>query len=115
MSRAIVIAVGLVLATSGCSFVFVSGPPANHRQLPVVECTTSRIAPGLDAAWTILQVLNFALAVSRTDQEWDDTFGGDPPFSRSVGVGLYTAWALLGGAGMYFGFTRTGACVAAKQ
>ncbi|MBA3455622.1 MAG: hypothetical protein H0T42_21185, partial [Deltaproteobacteria bacterium] len=39
-------AVGLsFVALTGCSFALVSGPPANHQQMPVIECTTSRLGP----------------------------------------------------------------------
>lgn len=100
---------------SGCSFVLVSGPPANHRELPSFDCTTSRLGPGLDTVWTILQVLNFATAVSKTNQEWDDQFAGDPPFSRTTALPLYAAFAGLGAAGMYYGFSRTGQCRSAKN
>ena len=102
------------VVASGCSFALVSGPPANHRQLPVVECTTSRVGPILDTVWTILQVSNIALAASSSEAEWDDTFGGDAPWSRNAGMGIYTGLAALGAAGMYFGFTRTSACRGAK-
>src|SRR5689334_2312647 len=110
--------VAVILVTQligGCSFVFVSGPPANHRQLPVVECTTSRFAPVLDTVWTILQTLNFLGAASSSEQEWNDAFNGDPPLKHSTAIPLYGALAALGGAGMYYGFSRTGECRAAKN
>lgn len=114
MRRLIAVGMSFVMV-SGCSFALVSGPPANHRQLPAFECTTSRVGPVLDTVWTGLQVLNLALALASDEQGWDDTFSGNPPFSRGVGIGLYSAFAALGGAGMWFGYTRTGACRAAKQ
>jgi hypothetical protein len=98
----------------GCSFALVSGPPANHRELPVVDCTTSRVGPVLDTIWTALETLNFALAVSKSEQEWNDSYNGDPPISHGVAVPLYAALAALGGAGMYYGYTRTAACRSAK-
>jgi hypothetical protein len=99
----------------GCSFVLVSGPPSNHQQLPVVDCTTSRLGPILDTVWTILQTINFSVAASRSEQEWNDSFDGDPPLSHSTAIPVYAGLALLGGAGMYYGFSRTGACRAAKN
>ena len=45
-------AVGLGFVLAGCSFVFVSGPPANHREVPAFECSTSRVVPILDTVWT---------------------------------------------------------------
>jgi hypothetical protein len=100
---------------SGCSFVLVSGPPSNHQQLPSFECTTSRLGPGLDTVWTVLQTLNFVTTLSRTSQEWDDVYGGNPPFSRSTALPLYAGLAALGAAGMYFGFSRTSECRSAKS
>lgn len=104
----------LWFALSGCSFVLVSGPPANHQQLPAFDCTTSRLGPALDTVWTILQALNLSVALSKTNQEWDDQFGGSPPFSRTTAVPVYIALAGLGAAGMYYGFSRTGECREAK-
>jgi hypothetical protein len=98
----------------GCSFALVSGPPANHRELPVVDCTTSRVGPVLDTIWTVLQTANFALAASKSEQEWNDDYNGDPPISHGAAIPVYAALAALGGAGMYYGFSRTGACRSAK-
>ncbi len=100
---------------SGCSFVLVSGPPSNHQQLPSFDCTTSRLGPGLDTVWSILQVLNLATAASKTNTEWNDQFGGNPPFSRTTAMPLYAALAGLGVAGMYYGFSKTGQCRSAKN
>jgi hypothetical protein len=99
---------------SGCSFVLVSGPPSNHQQLPSFECTTSRLGPGLDTVWTVLQTLNFVTTLARTEQEWNDQFTGEPPFARSTALPLYAVMAGLGAAGMYYGFSRTGQCRSAK-
>jgi hypothetical protein len=104
----------LLVMLSGCSFVLVSGPPDNHQQLPAFDCTTSRLGPGLDTVWSILQVLNFATAAASTDDDWNDNFGGDPPFSRSTAMPVYGVLAGLGIAGMYYGFSRTGECRSAK-
>ena len=109
-----VIAVGMSFVMTGCSFALVSGPPVNHRQLPAFECTTSRVGPILDTVWTALQVLNLGLTLSYDESEWNDAYAGDPPFGRKTGIGLYTAFAALGAAGMWFGYTRTGACRNAK-
>jgi len=104
------------LALGGCSFALVSGPPSNHRELPVFECTQSRVAPVLDTIWTALMVLNFVSVVGQSDAEWDATegFNGDPPFSRKTALGMYTVFAALGGAGMYYGYSTTSECKRAK-
>ncbi|MGE0399012.1 MAG: hypothetical protein AB7T06_20045 [Kofleriaceae bacterium] len=114
MRRLIAAGMSFVMV-SGCSFALVSGPPPNHQQLPAFECTTSKVGPVLDTIWTGLQTLNLVLALSQDDTEWDETFSGNPPFARSTGIGVYSVFAALGAAGMWFGYTRTGACRDAKS
>lgn len=108
----------LCFALSGCSFVLVSGPPANHAQLPAFDCTTSKVGPILDTIWTVLQTLNLAVALKDSDQEWHDMYTNDPtmdpPIKRSTAIPLYIGLAGLGAAGMYYGFSRTGECREAK-
>lgn len=109
-----------LLCLQACSFVLVSGPPENHQQLPAFECTTSRVGPILDTVWTVLQSVNLVLAVSKDDTGWHDVYcsAGDtsckPPISRGAAIPLYAVFATLGAAGMYFGYSRTGACRNAK-
>lgn len=54
------LAVGAIALTgvSGCSLVFVEGPPRDHASRHFFDCTTSMLAPGMDA------VLTGALALS---------------------------------------------------
>jgi hypothetical protein len=104
----------LALLGSGCSFAFVSGPPANHQKLAYFDCTSSNVVPVLDTIWTVLQTLNLVTAVAADDQKWNDTFNGKPPFSRGVAIPLYAVAAAAGGAGMWFGYTRVSECKSAK-
>lgn len=99
---------------AGCSFAFVSGPPANHRQAPYFDCTSSRVVPVLDVIWSVLQTANFALSVSRSDEEWDDMFNGDPPLARGTAIPVYAILAGLGIGGAVYGFAKTSSCRAAK-
>ena len=108
------IALTLAVSVTGCSFAFVSGPPAQYRQMPAFECTESRLVPGLDTVWTVLQTANLILSATRTDDQWNAQFNGNPPFSRSASIPIYAVLAALGGAGMYFGFSRTAECRDAK-
>ena len=108
------IALLLAVTLTGCSFAFVSGPPANYRQVPAFSCTESRVAPVLDTVWTVLQTGNLILAASKSEQGWNDTFNGNPPISRSTAIPLYAVFAALGAAGMWYGFSRTGECREAK-
>src|SRR5262245_5765815 len=40
----------LTLTTSGCSFLFVDGPPAAHKKLPYFDCTSNVTWPTIDLA-----------------------------------------------------------------
>lgn len=104
----------LLVAMSGCSFALVSGPPANHAQLPAFDCTTSRLGPGLDTVWTLLQLSNLALRASQSDAEYAEPYAGDPPISRGTTMVINGVLAGLGAAGMYYGFSKTGECRSAK-
>jgi len=110
--RRIVLALALL---SGCSFVFVSGPPAHHEQLPYFSCTESRVAPVLDTIFAVLQGLNVIYAASISDESWAENYNGDPPISRSASIPLYAVGALLGVGGAYYGYSRTAACRDAKD
>lgn len=99
---------------SGCSFVFVSGPPSNHAQLASFSCSESRVAPVLDTIMAVLQALNFVYAASIDDQQWDDNYDGDPPIGRGTVIPLYAAAALLATGSAYYGYKRTGDCRDAK-
>jgi hypothetical protein len=101
---------GMVASLSGCSFAFVSGPPPHHEELPAFDCTESRVAPVLDTVFAALQVANLALAASSTDQQWSDTFNGNPPINRGTAVPLYIALAAVGTFSAYYGYSRTGDC-----
>jgi hypothetical protein len=109
------IALTLAISVTGCSFAFVSGPPANHRQLPAFSCTESRVVPVLDTIWTVLQTTNLIAAAASSDQQWSDLFNGNPPLSRGAAIPLYAVVAALGAAGMYYGYTRTSECREAKE
>ena len=110
-------AVGLgFVALAGCSFVFVSGPPPRHRELPSFDCTTSRIVPILDTVWTGLMALNLLTTLAVNDADWDKQFApNDPPFSRTSGTVGYAVAAGVGAAGMVYGYLKTGACRRAKE
>jgi hypothetical protein len=100
----------MVASLSGCSFAFVSGPPPHHEELPAFDCTESRVVPVLDTLFAALQIANFAAAAGTSDQQWSDTFNGNPPFSRGAAVPFYIALAALGTFSAYYGYSKTGDC-----
>jgi hypothetical protein len=64
-------AVGAIALTavSGCSLIFVEGPPRDHASRHFFDCTTSMLAPGIDAVLTGATAL--ALLGVASDQTHD--------------------------------------------
>ncbi|HTR55653.1 MAG TPA: hypothetical protein VMJ10_33480 [Kofleriaceae bacterium] len=108
MARLLVVAV--LVALEGCSLVFVSGPPPNHRDVPSFSCSQSYVAPVVDTVLTLLETVTFVTAAGDTDQLWADKYGGDPPISRSTAIPLYGVLAAIGVASMYHGYSRVAQC-----
>jgi hypothetical protein len=111
----------LVLALTGCSFAFVSGPPENHAQLSYFDCTSSRVVPVLDTILTGLMIANVITFAAESDADLAKNQGctlGEsncPVLSRKSGMLIDGAIGLAGAAGMVYGFTKTGDCRRAKN
>ncbi len=101
------------LATSGCSLVAVRPPPPSPPPPGTpLECTQSRVAPGLDTAGAIVTpVVGLAAlgicAFVQTQQSW-----ASEPQDLRCGTFL---WATLGITAAYagsaiYGFHETGVC-----
>ena len=108
------LAAALAISVTGCSFVFVDGPPKRHAQMTTFDCSTSRAVPVLDSLFTALQLVNLGIAVKDTNQDWNDIYKNSPPFSRKTGGIVYAVLAAVGAGGAYYGFSRTTACRDAK-
>jgi hypothetical protein len=103
-----------------CSFAFVSGPPANHAELPYFTCTESRVVPVLDTLWTTLMALDVISFAATTDADWakaNDCHAGDancPVISRNGAMVIDAVLGVAGAAGMIYGYSKTSACRSAK-
>ncbi len=101
----------LVASGSGCSFVAVRRPPSAPSEAPL-ECTRSRVAPGLDTAGAVvtplLGVATWGLCeYGNAMQSW-----ASEPRRLDCGAVL---WAALIGTAAYtgsavYGFHETGEC-----
>lgn len=91
-----------------------TGPPANHADIPYFECTSSRLVPVLDTLFTGLQAVNLGVLLATSDEKWEEAFEGDAPIGRAPAIGMYSVLVALGAASMYYGFTRTSRCAEAK-
>ncbi len=113
-----ILALALTLAAltsvSGCSWLFVEGPPAGHERLRYFECTTSRAAPIGDTALatvyglTTLAVLTMGgIAVDGDGSDHDD---GDLAMMLIPGAAATVAF----GISAAHGFNTTEECDDAK-
>jgi hypothetical protein len=89
---------------SGCSFLFVKGPPAKHAQMATFECSESNAWPALDLIWAGLNGLGAVTAAG------DDE---NPQQGQIVGIGL--AWLVVSGASAIYGFSKVSECGGAKR
>ncbi|HEY0251586.1 MAG TPA: hypothetical protein VGC41_08665 [Kofleriaceae bacterium] len=98
----------------GCSFAFVRGPKPTATTRD--DCTTSRIAPIADTVFTVLMALIAIGAATADDKTWHNDFCDEfdascsAPFGQATGAAIFGAAAVAGGAGMYWGYTKTGEC-----
>ncbi len=94
------------LCASGCSFLFVQGPPAGHEQMRVVSCTDSKTLPLLDAIWAGASALDLILYAT------DEGYGGR---DRGAGIAESAARALIWGIAASKGYKKVRECRAAKE
>jgi len=92
---------GLALATSGCSFVFVTpaAPPSRR------DCTSSRVAPIADSVLGAYEVFRTGYAISAPDELYEE-LGVPREADIAVGAGLT---ALFVGSAIY-GYVKTAEC-----
>jgi hypothetical protein len=99
------------LSLSGCSFIFSDGPPANHRQLPYFDCSTSYAPPVLDTIWAGLNGLGALTALASSSEEWEQRQTSD----RSTVIVVGLSWLALSGASAMYGYNKVGECKPAKE
>ncbi len=92
---------------SGCSFLFVHGPPKNHQQVQYFDCSTSNVMPVLDTIFGAASALTVVGAASDSSQFSD--LG-----SRKAAVAVYGAEAALFLGSAVYGYTKTSDCRAAQ-
>lgn len=101
----IIVAVALVFH-AGCSYLFVSGPPANHAQLAVFDCTESNTLPVLDLIWAGLNGLGAASALSESEQMNSN---------RDQVITVGALWLAVSGTAAIYGFSKVSDCKSARR
>jgi hypothetical protein len=98
-----VVAVALVANVSGCSALFVDGPPPNHAKLRYFDCDSSRLAPVVDGS--IAGIMGLAVLGASDSGIGEQETG---PFVMTIAI----AGAAL--ASSVYGWSKTSACQEAK-
>jgi hypothetical protein len=111
-----VVVLSLVVAliapvSSGCSFVAVSRPPPNHRQLATFDCGGSILPPAADTALTGGGVLVTAIGMGLCDLSEDGKVTGCRERMALVAVPLFVALPL---ASAIYGYSAGRECREAK-
>lgn len=97
LPRSACLALYAVLTASGCSFMFVKGPPPQHDQVPYFQCTTSRAWPVVDtllASAYAIETAAFMAGASRSDSNESGMKAGAA--ASAVAAALFAASATSG-------------------
>ena len=113
ISRVLVIVFSAVVvgAVSGCSSMFVKGPPAGYQNMESFQCTEGKGWVYWD---TVQTVGNAAFAVQSAAQSTDEQGNEIPASARLLGVGLGVAFAAIHAASARSGSKRVDHCRKAK-
>lgn len=106
--RPVAACLALVLCSSGCSLMFVTGPPAHVERLPPrapVECTTSKLAPAIDVGLVALESARVVYAITAPDSAYRNF-----PISRLADVAIGSALAVLALGSAAYGFDTASDC-----
>ncbi len=99
------------LSGSGCSFVFVEGPPPPERRVGLVRCTTSSVAPVIDLVLVAMQAFRFFQAATGDEVEYQNDMG----ISREIGIWSSLAFGTLYTSSAIWGFNTVSHCREVKD
>ena len=103
-TRLITIMIAVLLFQSGCSFLFVKGPPEQHAQMASFDCSESHAWPVIDTIWAGLNGLG---AINASSDNMT------PNQSQVVAVGV--SWLVVSGISAIYGFSQVSACNNARR
>jgi hypothetical protein len=90
----------LLLALTGCGFIFSHAPPPGHEQMTGFTCSTDNTPATLDILWGGLNVVGAVIAAAEPESVQD------PDQVIAVGLG----WGVLSTASAISGFSKTKEC-----
>lgn len=102
----LVAAVILSVAGSGCSFLFVNGPPPDHKTSTFFDCTSSNTIPFVDVAFAAGSVLEAVEGGTGVQSQGYDT----TTTSRTGEAVTFGVTAAVLAASAAYGFNKTSQC-----
>jgi hypothetical protein len=99
----------LPLATGGCGFILVHGPPQGHEQMVYISCTESDAGPIVDGIWAGLNLFGAIYAASLSEEDFFT------PAERNAYVASGIVWTGFSSAAAVVGLNKTKKCRAAKE
>jgi hypothetical protein len=112
------VAILAALATSGCSFLFSEGAPANHRAVESFSCGESYAPPIVDTVAVGLLGLEALGTASTKSATIAKTDLPDQPAERhtlNVDIGVQAAFATIAAAAAIYGYHAVGDCREARD
>jgi hypothetical protein len=101
----------LLALSSGCSFAFSNGPPAEHAQMPYFDCTSTYGLPVADGVLGIGGVLSAVQTFKLSEDEYARRNSGG---KRNVAGGLNLGIAGVYAASAIYGIVQAERCERAK-
>ncbi len=108
MRTATIVVCALVL--SGCSFLFVHGPPDEHEKLRYFDCPSNAAGPVADVSWALFDGIMVA-GLAGADRDEDDS--GDR--AQTTVLVVFAALGALHAASAIYGVAKATDCGDAKQ
>jgi hypothetical protein len=105
-------AAGLGAVNTGCSFVFIDGPPTEHAKMSYFDCTSTYGLPVADGLLALTGALGAGEALSQSKQAYADKNSGA---SRNAAAGVDLTLAALGAVSAVYGVVQTERCDRAKE
>jgi hypothetical protein len=96
-------AAALALLISGCSFMYVQGPPSNYQHMTDVQCTSNDVFPMLDVVFAGLNALDLSLVGSHQ-------FHIEDSGTETVFMGVSAVLVAVHIASAIYGFAKTSSC-----
>jgi hypothetical protein len=101
----------LVAASSGCSFIFSEGPPADHAQMPYFDCVSTYGLPVADGFFASSGLIS---GISTLRQSKEEFARQNKDGNRNQAAGILLGMGVISGASAVYGIVQATRCTNAK-